>query len=96
MFDKILESLGGLDNIGELAAKVGLSPEQAQSLIQSLGGKLGENGDQISALMEAAKEHGISADSLKDLFQNFTKGEGENPVEDLAEMMAKGLFGGKK
>lgn len=50
----------------------------------------------MSALMTAAQEHGISADNVKDLFQNFVSASGENPVTDFANMLAKGVFGGKE
>lgn len=96
MLDKILENLEGVGNLDELAAKVGLPADQIQTIVQSLSGKLGQGGDPMSALMTAAQEHGISADNVKDLFKNFVSASGENPVTDFANMLAKGVFGGKE
>ncbi len=99
MFDKLLGNLdlgSLLGNADAIAEKFGIPAENIQPLIESLSGKLGQGGDQMTALMEAAQEHGISIDSLKDIFQNFGKTDTENPVEDLAGMLAKGLFGGKQ
>ncbi|MGE4431573.1 MAG: hypothetical protein AB7E05_12605 [Sphingobium sp.] len=102
MFDKILGNLdlnsllGNIGNVDEIAAKFGIPADQVQNVLQSLSGKMGQGGDQMSSLLEAAQEHGISIDKLKDVFQNFGQGEGDNPATDIADMLAKGIFGGKK
>lgn len=102
MFDKILGNLdlgsllGNIGNVDEIAAKFGIPADQVQNVLQSLSGKLGQGGDQMSSLLEAAQEHGISIDKLKDVFQNFGQGETDNPVGDLADLFAKGLFGSKE
>jgi len=99
MFDKLLANLdlgSLLGNANEIAEKFGIPAENVQPLIETLTSKLGQGGDQMSALMEAAQEHGISIDTLKGVFQNFGKSDTENPVEDLAGMLAKGLFGSKE
>lgn len=71
IFDGLLSNLGNLD---DLAAKLGLPADKVNALIESVQGKLGQGGDQIAALTEAAKEHGLSLDSLKDLISSGGEG----------------------
>lgn len=97
MFDKLLQNvdlgslLGNLGNVEELAAKFGLPADQVQNILGSLGDKMGQGGDQMSALMEAAQEHGLSVDALKGMFENFTQGsgDGEGPLGGLTDMLGK-------
>ena len=98
MFDKLLGNLdlGSLAaNADQIAEKFGVPAEKVQPIVESLSSKLGQGGDQMAILMEVAQEHGISVDHMKEVFRNFGKEDTENPAEDLAGMLAKGLFGGK-
>ncbi len=102
MFDKILGNLdlgsllGNLGNVEEMAAKFGIPADQVQNMMQSFSGKLGQGGDQMSALFEAAQEHGLPVEKLKEVFQNFGQSETENPIGDLANLFGKSLLGGKE
>lgn len=97
MFDKLLQNLdlgsllGNLGNVEELAAKFGIPADQVQNILGSLTEKMGQGGDQMTSLMEAAQEHGLSVDSLKGLFENFTQGggEGSSPLGGLGDMLGK-------
>ncbi len=97
---------GILGNLDEIAAKVGLPADKVSALTETLQAKLGEGGDQLSALTAAAKEHGVSLDSVKGLLGNagdgaqdllgkvtgFLDKDGDgNPLNDLGNL-AKGFF----
>jgi hypothetical protein len=98
MFDGIL------DNIDDVAAKLGLPADQVQSVVAKLKDKVAGGGDPMAALSTVAQEHGLSLDSLKGLLPGGGDGllakaesmldrDGDgNPLNDL-EGMAKGLFG---
>jgi len=103
MLDKLLE------NVDDLAEKLGLPADQAKAIADSLQGKLGDGGDQISALMETAQEHGLSLDKIQGLIGNLgidadallekagdLLGEGDDGAQGaLGGLLgaAKGLFG---
>jgi hypothetical protein len=100
----MLENL--LGNLEDAAAKFGLPADQIKSLAESVSGKLGQGGDPMAALMEAAQQHGISADSVQQMLGglggaegllgkvgNLLGGaEGDSPA-DMLGGLAKGLFG---
>ena len=98
MFDGIL------DNIDDVAAKLGLPADQVQNVVATIQSKLGDGSDHMSALAAAAQEHGISLDSLQNMIpaggqdmlakaEAMLDRDGDgNPLNDLAGM-AKGLFG---
>jgi hypothetical protein len=104
----MLESiLGNLGNLEEMATKLGIPADKLSSLTETLQGKLGQGGDQMTALMEAAQEHGLPLDKLQGMLGGLGEGAGGimgkvtgmldqdgdgNPVNDLMGM-AKGLFG---
>jgi hypothetical protein len=100
---------GILGNLDDVAAKLGLPADKVSALTETLQSKLGQGGDQLAALTEAAKEHGVSLDSVKGLLGNagdgaqdllgkvtgFLDKDGDgNPLNDLTDM-AKGFFGKK-
>ena len=100
---------GLLGNLDDVAAKLGLPADKLSALAETVQAKLGQGGDQIAALTEAAKEHGVSLESLKGLMGNAGEGaqdllgkvtsfldkDGDgNPINDIGEM-AKGFFGKK-
>ena len=102
MFDKILGNLdlgsllGSIGNVDEIATKLGLPADQVQNILQSFTGKMGQGSDQMTALFEAAQEHGFSVDKLQEIFKNFGQGETDNPIGDLANLFGKGFLGGKE
>ena len=100
MFDDILGNLG---NIDELAARVGISPDQFRSLAGTLQGHLQGGAAHAMALRQAAAEHGVSLESLQGIFAQGgplsglagmldRDGDG-NPLNDVANL-ARGFFGG--
>ncbi len=98
MFDGILS------NIDDVAAKLGIPPDQVQAVVDNLKGKLANGGDPLAAISAAAQEHGISLESLQGIMPCGANGllaqaesmldrDGDgNALNDL-EGMAKGLFG---
>ena len=98
MFDGIL------DNIDEVAGKLGIPADQVQAVVDNLKGKIANGGDPLAAISAAAQEHGISLESLQSIMPSGANGllaqaesmldrDGDgNPLNDL-EGMAKGLFG---
>ncbi len=100
----ILDGLMG--QVDGIAEKLGLDPEQAKSVVSSLGEKLSAGGDKTEALKQVAEENGLSLDSLQSMLggedgimgkvTGFLDRDGDgNPLNDLTGM-AKGLFGGKE
>jgi len=100
MFDGILGNLG---NVEELAARVGVTPEQFQNLAGSLQGHLQGGATHADALQQTAADHGVSLESLQGVFQQGgalsgltglldRDGDG-NPINDLGNL-AKGFLGG--
>lgn len=98
MFDGILGNLG---NIDELAARVGVSPDQFQNLAQSLQGQVADGTSHAEALQAMATQHGLSLESLQGVFAEGgalgslgsmldRDGDG-NPMDDIAGF-ASGLF----
>jgi hypothetical protein len=106
--DQIMSLLDGLlGNIGGLAEKLGLPADKVQGLTESVQAKMAAGGDQMTALKEAAAEHGVSMESLQGLLSNpgetianlkdsvmgvLDKDGDGNPLNDLGGMV-KGLFG---
>lgn len=100
MFDGIL------DNLDDLAAKIGLPTDQVKALADTLGAKVADGGDYMSALAATASEHGLSVDKLKDMMAHaggedgvmgkvtgFLDKDGDgNALNDITGF-AKGLFG---
>lgn len=100
---------GLLDNLDDLAGKLGLPVDKAQAFADTVKAQLENGGDKIAALTSAAQEHGISMESVQGMIGNLgadaqamlgkvtdmldKDGDG-NPLNDLGGMV-KGLFGGK-
>lgn len=82
MFDKILE------NLDDVAGKLGLPADQLKSLTESLMAKAGEGGFQIETLMAAAKEHGLPMEKLQEMAGSM----GFDPQEMMGKLGS--LFGG--
>jgi ATP phosphoribosyltransferase regulatory subunit HisZ len=104
MLDGILGSLGGNAVVENLAAKVGLSPEQVQSAVAALGTAHSQEGDTVAT---AAASTGLSADTLQQVLGHLG-GEGAlasvagmldrdgdgSPVNDITDMIG-GFFNKK-
>lgn len=101
MFDGILGNLGNLGNVEELAARVGVTPDQFQNLAQSLQAQVAGGASHTDALQSAASEHGLSLESLQGVFAQGgalgglgsmldRDGDG-NPINDLTGL-AGNLF----
>lgn len=99
IFDSLL---GSVDDIAE---KLGVPADQAQSLVSGLKDKLGEEGgDKMQAMQDLADEHGVSLDSVKDMLggegeggfmdkvTGFLDKDGDGSVIDDLGDMAKGFF----
>jgi hypothetical protein len=87
MFDKLFE------NIDHIANKVGLSPEALESATGTLQAKIGRGDDQMAALIETAREHGLPVEKLQEAFAHAATHGGGNPAEAFASILANGLFG---
>jgi len=72
VLDGLLGQLGGNVDIGNLAEKVGLSPDQAEQAVQALGAAHPEAGDTVQA---AAEKTGLPQDTLQQIVQHIG-GEG--------------------
>lgn len=81
MLDGILGSLGGNAVLDNLAAKVGISPEQVQSAIAALGAAHPQDGDTVTA---AAASTGLSADTLQQIVGHLG---GEGALASVAAML---------
>jgi hypothetical protein len=104
MLDGILGSLGGNAVVENLAAKVGLSPEQVQSAVAALGAAHPQEGDTVET---AAASTGLSTDTLQQIVGHLG-GEGAlasvsgmldrdgdgNPINDITSMIG-GFFSKK-
>lgn len=78
MFDKLLE------NIDDVAAKLGLPADQVQGLAESFKAKLGDGTDYMAALTATAQEHGLSMDNI----QGLLGGLGDNAGDLVAKASA--------
>jgi hypothetical protein len=98
MFDGIL------DNIDDVAAKLGLPADKVQAVVANLKSKVADGGNPLEALSAAAQEHGLSLDHLKSMLpnggedllgkaQSMLDKDGDGDVMDDLQGMAKGLFG---
>jgi hypothetical protein len=100
---------GLLDNLDDVATKLGLPVEKAQAFAETAKEKLAGGGDQFAALAAAARDHGVSLEGLQGLVGHlgedvhemlakatslFDKDGDGNPLNDLGGIV-KGLFGGK-
>jgi hypothetical protein len=104
IFDGILGNLGDLGNVEELAARVGVTPEQFGNLTSSLQSHIQGGAAHADALRQTAAEHGVSLESLQGVFQQGgalsgltgmldRDGDG-NPLNDLGSLASNVLGGG--
>ncbi|MDB5701232.1 MAG: hypothetical protein JWL66_1431 [Sphingomonadales bacterium] len=81
MLDGILGSLGSNPMIDNLAAKVGLTPEQVQSAVAALGAAHPQEGDTVQT---AAASTGLSAETLQQIVGHLG---GEGALASVASML---------
>ena len=95
---------GIIDNIDDVAVKLGVPAEQAEAVIANIKARLATGGDAFASISAAALEHGISIDRLKSVLpdggdglmakaQSMLDKDGDGEVLDDLQDMAKGLFG---
>ncbi len=98
---------GLLDNLDDVAAKVGLPVDKAQAFADAVKAKLATGTDQVAALAAAAREHGVSREGLQSLVgslggsaqdtlakvTSFFDKDGDGDVLDDLTGTVKGLFG---
>lgn len=87
MLDGLLAQLGPNFDVANLAAKVGLSPEQAEMAVHALGQAHPQPGDTVAT---AATSTGISADILQQIVGHIG---GEGSLARFASMLG-GAAGG--
>jgi hypothetical protein len=93
MLDGLLGQLAGNVDIKNLAAKVGLSPEQVESAVAALGQAHPEPGDTVQT---AAENTGLPTDILQQIVGHIG---GEGSLGQFASMLGEqggigGLLGG--
>ncbi len=72
LLDSILGQVSGTATVQNLAAKVGLSPQEVESAIAALGQAHGQEGDTVQTAAEAT---GLPTDKLSEIVQHVG-GEG--------------------
>ena len=92
IFDSIMGQVGQHADVGNLAAKLGLSPEMAEQAIAALGQSHTEPGDTITG---AAAKTGLDAGVLSQIVEQIG---GEGSLGQYAQMLqdnpaARGLLG---
>lgn len=89
MLDGLLGQLGGNVDIVNLAAKVGISPEQAEQAVQALGIAHPEPGDTAET---AAASTGLGVDTMQQIIGHIG---GEGSLAQFASLMKQdGGIGG--
>jgi ATP phosphoribosyltransferase regulatory subunit HisZ len=92
IFDSILGQVGQHADVGNLATKLGLSPEMTEKAIAALGQSHGEDGDTIAG---AAAKTGLDTGVLSQIVEQIG---GEGSLGEYARTLqdnpaAKGLLG---
>jgi hypothetical protein len=89
MLDGILGQLGGDATIQNLAAKVGLSPEQVESAVAALGQAHSQEGDTVTTAADAT---GLPTDKLQEIVSHIG---GEGALGSFASILEReGGLGG--
>ena len=82
----LMDSLGG--NLDSIAGKFGVKPDQVKAVITTLESKLASGEDRTAAIESAARQHGISADKIRDILSADGGG-----LAEKAKTLGKNLFG---
>src|SRR5690348_16558647 len=93
LLDGILSQVSGKPTVDNLAAKVGLSPEQVEQAVAALGQAHASEGDTITT---AAQQTGLPTDKLQEIVGHIG-GEGAlGQFASLLEQDGGGVLGGLK
>jgi hypothetical protein len=93
ILNSILGQVSGNATVENLAAKVGLSPEQVEQAVAALGQAHNQEGDTVTT---AANETGLPAGKLQEIVGHLG-GEGSlGQFASLLEQNGGGLMGGLK
>lgn len=84
MLDGLLGQVAGNLDVANLAAKVGISPEQAEQAVQALGMAHPQPGDTVAT---AAEQTGLSSDVLQQIVGHIG---GEGSLGRFAQMLGEG------
>lgn len=95
ILNSILGQVSGDATVQNLAAKVGLSPEQAEQAIAALGQAHGQDGDTVET---ASQQTGLPSDKLNEIVQHIG---GEGALGQFASLLesqggASAVVGGLK
>ena len=91
LFDGILNQVSGNATVENLAAKVGLSPEQVEQAVAALGQAHAAPGDTVTT---AAEQTGLPADALQQIVGHIG---GEGALGRFASLLNEdGVLGGLK
>lgn len=102
----MFDDLTGGSTLEVIAARMGVTAEAMQALLNEIGRKIAAGETDVAALASTAAEHGVSADQLQELFahlggpeamlnrmSSFFDRDGDgNPLNELSRL-AKGIFG---
>jgi ATP phosphoribosyltransferase regulatory subunit HisZ len=95
VLNSILGQVSGDATVQNLAAKVGMSPEQVEQAVAALGQAHGEEGDTVTTASQAT---GVPSDKLSEIVQHIG---GEGALGRFASLLqaeggASSLLGGLK
>lgn len=88
LFDGLLGQLGGNATVDNLAAKVGLTPDQVEQAIAALGQQHTEPGNTVEG---AADQTGLPADTLQQIISHLG---GEGALGKVGAILGGGEQGG--
>jgi len=91
LFDGILKQVSGNATVENLAAKVGMSPEQIEQAVAALGQAHSSPGDTVTT---AAEQTGLPTDKLQEIVGHIG---GEGALGRFASLLQEdGVLGGLK
>ena len=83
MLDGILNQLGGVVNLDEIAGKVGMTTDELQQGGESLFSKLSSGENPAVAVQQAAAETGLDASKLQELLPSLAEKFGMDGQDGL-------------
>jgi hypothetical protein len=74
-----------LSQADDLAGKVGITPDQVQSIASSIQSKIGDGSEQMAAVEQVAQEHGLPVEKVQELLGHAgSAGDVESELSGLA------------